>query len=78
MDNNSLRMGYVIVSRALLPDIYGKQPGERLVDEALQGFIARYNEVTHLPIENKGQISKSWRGKVIIHFSSADEKLLVR
>lgn len=38
-----------------------KQPGERLVDEALQGFIARYSEVTHLPIENKGQISKAWK-----------------
>lgn len=38
-----------------------KQPGERLVDEALQVFIARYSEVTHLPIENKGQISKAWK-----------------
>lgn len=38
-----------------------KQPGERLVDEALQAFMARYSEVTHLPIENKGQVSRAWK-----------------
>lgn len=38
-----------------------RQLGERPVDEALQQFISKYSEVTHLPVENKGQIAKIWK-----------------
>lgn len=51
-------------------NLEGRKPGERRVDEALQNFIARYSEVTRLPVENKAQISKIWK-----HLSAREREL---
>lgn len=43
MDNNSLRMGYVMVSRALLLDIYGKRGAADGEEEAFLRVLTHVN-----------------------------------
>lgn len=52
-----------------------KKPGERKQDESLNCFLARYTEVTHKPIDEKGRIRNIWKRLSIRERELATERI---
>lgn len=67
MDNNSLRMGYVMVSRALLLDIYGKRGAADGEEEAFLRVLTHVNYRDTTVLHGGVQVACG-RGESVISF----------